>query len=393
MKNKLLIYLARFLGIIILSLSLPVFAKQATLTKMQVDTTDAATRIVFKLTQAINKPRVYALSKPSRLVIDFEGTQLSSGLKNFNFTNTLIKQVRAGQPSPSNLRLVLELSSPIHWNGWIRSTEVIVNLSPTRGKLSAHVPITAPQSSVVQAKKSSKSSPQFKTAHPVIIVIDAGHGGKDSGAVGMLGTKEKDVVLAIAKRLAVLINAEPNMRAELTRHGDYFVPLRDRIKLARKDKADLFIAIHADSYFHPRARGASVYALSQRGATSEAARWLAKRDNYSELDGVNLGELEDKSPLVRLVLIDLAQTTTISDSLRLGRTLLDELDDITKLHHARVEQAPFVVLKSPDIPSILVETGFISNGAEEMRLRDKRYQDKIARALLNGVKKYSALDA
>jgi N-acetylmuramoyl-L-alanine amidase len=185
-----------------------------------------------------------------------------------------------------------------------------------------------------------------------------------------------------------LIEAEPNMRAVLTRNGDYFVPLIDRIKLARKGKADLFIAIHADSYFNTSSSGASVYALSRGGATSVAAKWLAQRDNYSELGGVDLGELEDQSYLLRSVLIDLAQTATITDSMRLGKSVLHSLDDVTRLHYSRVEQAPFMVLKSPDIPSILVETGFISNAKEEMHLRDPRYQDQIAQALLNGVRTY-----
>ena len=200
--------------------------------------------------------------------------------------------------------------------------------------------------------------------------------------------KEKNVTLAISKRLAHLINQQPNMRAVLTRNGDYYVGLRGRLKLARKGNADFFVALHADSYFNDHASGASVYALSQHGATSEAARWLAKKDNYSELGGVDLRELSDQSYLLRSVLIDLAQTATITDSMRLGKGILSNLRDVTRLHYSRVEQAPFMVLKSPDIPSILVEMGFISNAQEELRLNNENYQDELAQALFHGIRNY-----
>lgn len=236
------------------------------------------------------------------------------------------------------------------------------------------------------ARLSKKTIPPLP--RPFTVVIDAGHGGKDPGARGLRGTEEKIIVLGIAKKLAREINGTPHMRAVLTRKGDYFLPLRRRLVLARKDKADLFIAIHADAYFNNHATGASVYALSGRGATSEAARWLAQRENYSELGGVELNELKDRSPLVRSVLIDLAQTATNKDSLRLGNQVLYALDRVTSLHYRRVEQAPFIVLKSPDIPSILVETGFISNPREEYRLADTSYQNKIAHALFQGIRRY-----
>lgn len=228
---------------------------------------------------------------------------------------------------------------------------------------------------------------------PMIIVIDPGHGGRDPGAIGKCGTREKHVVLAIARQLADLINHKKGLRAVLTRNGDYFVPLGRRLKLSRKGKADLFLSIHADSFFNAHSRGVSIFALSRHGATSLAARWLADRDNHSELGGVHLGKLEDKSFMVRSVLIDLAQTATIRDSLHLGNSLLNSLDGMTRLHRGRVEQAPFMVLKSPDIPSILVEVGFLSNCSEEKKLRDPIYQKKIAHALFNGIlhyiKKYS----
>lgn len=220
------------------------------------------------------------------------------------------------------------------------------------------------------------------------IVIDAGHGGKDSGALGKNGAREKDIVLSIARKLVKKMNAQPNVHAVLTRNDDYFVPLRSRLKLARQQKADLFVAIHADAYFEKHATGASVYALSQHGASNEAARWLAQRSNYAELGGVTFNSLVDKDPMVRSVLVDLAQTTTIKDSIHLGGRVLGALEQVSSLHHANVERAPFVVLKSPDIPSILVETGFISNPKEEKRLANPVYQEKLAQALHVGIKQY-----
>jgi len=229
-----------------------------------------------------------------------------------------------------------------------------------------------------------------KTYKPrrVIIVIDAGHGGKDSGTIGAHDIKEKDVVLAIAKQLADLLNHDLGIRAKLTRKGDYFVTLRDRLKLARKSKADFFISIHADSYLDNHSSGVSVYALSQRGATSEAARWLANRENYSELGGINLGKLDQKNLQLRSLLIDLSQTAAINDSVKLGDILLNLLKKVTNLHYPRIEQAPFVVLKSPDIPSILIETGFISNADEALKLSDKAYQNQLATALHDGIHLY-----
>lgn len=244
-------------------------------------------------------------------------------------------------------------------------------------------------SDVVGRSRLEKKSYARQRSHIFTIVVDAGHGGKDPGASGPRGIKEKNVVLSIAQKLAKEINSHSNMRAVLTRNGDYYVPLRTRLNLARKSDADIFIAIHADaSYYNDSALGASVYALSQRGATSEAARWLAQRDNYSELDNVELNSLTDHDPMLRSVLVDLAQTATIQDSLRLGTRVLDALDNIASLHYPQVERAPFVVLKSPDIPSILVETGFISNPREEKRLADPYYQEQMAHALWKGINRY-----
>jgi N-acetylmuramoyl-L-alanine amidase len=227
-----------------------------------------------------------------------------------------------------------------------------------------------------------------KPQRPVTVVIDAGHGGEDPGAKGRRGTYEKHVTLAVARKLKALIDAEPAMRAVLTRDGDYFIPLAARVDKARRVKADLFVSIHADAYLLPHARGSSVFALSERGATSAAAGWLAKRENDADLiGGVNL---DGKDRYLAQTLLDLSQTATINDSLRVGRAVLSELGGINTLHKPHVEQAGFAVLKAPDIPSILVETAFISNPEEEKRLGDARYQGELARALLEGIKRYFA---
>ena len=237
-------------------------------------------------------------------------------------------------------------------------------------------------------KKLSYSNRVNKKSAVFTIVIDAGHGGKDPGAIGKSGIKEKDIVLSIEKKLEKRINETPHMIAILTRDRDYFVSLRERLKRVRKKEADLFIAIHADAYFDKQAKGASVYALSKRSATSEAARWLALRDNYSELGQVQLDELQDNSLSLRSMLIDLAQTATVRESIRLGNKLLDAMDEFSSLHYKYVEQAPFMVLKSPDIPSVLVEVGFLSNSYEEARLSQSFYQEKIAEALWKGIFRY-----
>lgn len=222
----------------------------------------------------------------------------------------------------------------------------------------------------------------------ILVVIDPGHGGKDPGASGPHGVQEKNVVLAIAQALQTHLNGIPGVHAVLTRNSDYFIGLRQRLDIARLDKADLFVAIHADAYGNPnsQAQGATVFALSERGASSEAARWLAERENYSELGGVQ--DFSDKSRLVRSVLLDLSQTVTITQSLQIGQVILSSLQQLTPLHHNVVEQARFVVLKSPDIPSLLVETGFITNPIEEMHLNDRSYQDHLAQALSIGIEKY-----
>lgn len=245
-----------------------------------------------------------------------------------------------------------------------------------------------PETATRPATKPAVAPADANGARELVIAIDAGHGGEDPGAKGRLGTWEKQVTLAIARKLKAAVDAEPGMRGVLTREGDYFIPLQNRVIKARAAEADLFVSIHADAFIKPHARGSSVFALSERGATSAAARWLAKRENDADLiGGVNIDVAD---PFLKQVLLDLSQTATINDSLKLGRAVLDELARINDLHKPRVEQAGFAVLKAPDIPSILVETAFISNPEEEQRLKDEDYQDGMARALLAGINRYFA---
>ena len=255
---------------------------------------------------------------------------------------------------------------------------------PILDKAGNQQPMSRPESATKPHK--GKSAPEV--ARLVTIAIDAGHGGEDPGARGRYGTHEKNVTLAIALRLKTLVDAQANMRGVLTRDADYFVPLGERVAKARRLQADLFVSIHADAFVRPDARGSSVFALSERGATSAAARWLAKKENEADLiGGVNL---DVPDPYVRQVLLDLSQTATINDSIKLAKAVLAQIGDINTLHRSRVEQAGFAVLKAPDIPSILVETAFISNPGEERQLSKSDYQDKMADAILAGIKRYFA---
>jgi N-acetylmuramoyl-L-alanine amidase len=420
--NKLCTALGVFLGVLPIAL----FAAQAKVTDVQVVKSTDYIRVIFSISNP-HQCDVFALFDPGRLVVDLADGRLETSLKQLDLPKSVIKNVRSGTPQAGVLRIVFDMAARAHVkstldsdNGKLfvdiypESTQFLANPvarveKPQRKLVMEQIPVAVLERSQAAAidhslgrsfKVSEKAPrPQRKLhvpqldapkPHQLVIVIDAGHGGKDSGTVGRRGTQEKDVVLGIALRLADLVNSEPNMRAVMTRDGDYFVTLGDRLAITRNDKADLFIAIHADSYFNNQSTGASVYALSPHGASSVAARWLADRENHSELGGVDLNELGDKSYVLRSVLIDLAQTATISDSIKLGSDVLDSLERVTALHYAQVEQALFMVLKSPDIPSVLVETGFLSNPREEERLRESAYRDKLARALLEGIRHYAA---
>ncbi len=246
---------------------------------------------------------------------------------------------------------------------------------------------TTPRPTIRSNKSTAHLRPEMST-RPLIIAIDAGHGGEDSGAKGYNDTYEKNVTLAIARKLKELMDETSDMHGVLIREGDYFISLNGRVQKARQVRADLFISIHADAFIKPHARGSSVFALSERGATSASARWLAKKENEADLiGGVNLAV---KDPYLARTLLDLSQTATINDSMKLAKHVLGEMGNINTLHGNSVQQAGFAVLKSPDIPSILIETAFISNPSEELRLNDKDYQEKIARAILSGIKGYFA---
>ncbi len=375
------------------------FAQTIKLTKLRVATQGERTRFVFDATGPV-KYRDFHLSRPDRFVLDIEKGRVVANLKRVNLSKTPVKDLRSSSHGVRYYRIVFDLKHSVTSHVFTLAPEgklgyrlVVDMFSPRGGRpvlskvdvepMAEKVPViiktpTKPVATVPQARP--------KSLRDVVVVIDPGHGGKDPGATGPGGHHEKTIVLAIAKDLRRMINQQPGFKAELTRKGNYYLTLRGRLAIARKDKADMFVAIHADAFKNSRASGASVYALSERGATSEAARWLAEKENKSELmGGVDLG---DKDNMLRSVLINLSQNHTISVSLQIGRSILRQLSKITLLHHNTVEQAAFVVLKSPDIPSLLVESGFISNPKEERQLISPRYQNRLARALMLGIKGY-----
>ncbi len=332
--------------------------------------------------------RIFTLTNPDRIVIDFEKTTLAFAISKFKLDNPLVKNIRTGHPNPQTLRLVLEVNSAVLPRPVLPSKSSKTNF--IFALESATNPLTIVTKKVPANSSNAKALGTTTKLLPrkVIVVLDPGHGGKDPGARGPRKTLEKNVTLAIAQQLKLIIDKEPGMRAVLTRQGDYYVGLRERLTIARKYNADVFVSIHADAFIRQSSNGASIFALSQRGATSEAARWLAEKENYSELGGVNLKNLDDQSGLVRTVLIDLSQTATVGASLHMGEYVLKNLSRITRLHNVKVEQARFMVLKSPDIPSILIETGFISNPREEASLSNYKYQSRLARSIFSGLKRY-----
>ena len=350
----------------------------ATLQSIRINAGSKEQAILFNLSGNYQY-RVFTLHHPERLVVDFDKTIIPRRVKNFTVANELISKVRYGSPSRYTQRIVFDLKYPVALSSSRQRTNTA---DDTLVKIELQRDYTK---SVLQK---SVSQTRSRPLRDVIVIIDPGHGGKDPGAIGLRNSREKHIVLAIAKQLKNLIDKQPGMRAVLTRNGDYYVGLRERMEIARKHDGDIFVAIHADAFGNHDSHGASVFALSPRGATSEAARWLAEKENYSELGGVDLSSLDDKNDEIRTVLIDLSQTATISASLNMGSSVLNNLDRITTLHSKKVEQARFVVLKSPDIPSVLVETGFISNPKEERNLTNPNYQNKVSQAIFAGIKTY-----
>lgn len=328
--------------------------------------------------------RVYSLHNPERLVLDINNAKLANNLKRFTLEDEIVKRIRYGYPTTNTLRVVLDLKRQINYTSAKANINKVDNILVTVNSNNSLQKL--PVEKIVNPVVSKPKGP--RPLRDVVVIIDPGHGGKDPGAIGINHSYEKNIVLAIAKNLKSMIDKQQGMRAVLTRNGDYYVGLRERMNIARKNNGDIFVAIHADAFGNHDSHGASVFALSARGATSEAARWLAEKENYSELGGVDLYSLDDKNGEIRTVLLDLSQTATISASLNMGRSVLNNLDNITTLHSKKVEQAGFVVLKSPDIPSVLIETGFISNPKEERNLTNSYYQTKLSQAIFSGIRSY-----
>ena len=388
---------------------------------------------MVKFTQSV-------VHNPERLVVDIEGIELNNVLKSLGDkvgpNDPYIRQLRAANYKPGVVRLVMDLKSevaPQVFNlppvGDYQS-RLVMDIYPTvpqdplmqlvSGKQppaavppkelakaetpktepvkpAPEKPVAAERPMVSEPEPTQKlaekpvetpSKPGKKSGRMVTIMLDPGHGGEDPGAIGARGSMEKNVTLSIARRLRERIDNDPNMRAALTRDGDFFVPLGTRVQKARKAKADLFVSIHADAWIKPEARGSSVFVLSEKGASSAAARYLAQKENEADkVGGVNFTVSD---PHLARTLMDLTQTATQNDSMKLGKSLLSNLGSVNALHKASVEQAGFAVLKAPDIPSVLVETAFISNPEEEKRLNDEEYQDKLAEAIMRGIRQYLA---
>lgn len=380
------------------------------------------TRITLESKQPI-RHTLLIVKSPNRLVLDLEEVEFNILQQEISgkvvASDPYIANLRAGRYTRSVVRLVLDLKQevspqiftlkPVGEYGHrlvldiypIEPVDPMMALLRDPGARDESGPGTEPAGANPSPQPPDGSAPSIDTARAalprrsrpevkrlVTIALDAGHGGEDPGARGRGGSHEKNITLIIARKLKSIVDAEPNMRGVLTRNGDYYIPLGARVEKARRVKADLFVSIHADAFIRPHARGSSVFALSERGATSAAARWLAKRENEADLIGGVSLDVKDR--YLAQTLLDLSQTATIQDSIKLARSVLQELGGVNSLHKESVEQAGFAVLKAPDIPSILVETAFISNPEEERRLNDDAYQDKIAQAIFRGIKSHLA---
>ena len=358
------------------------------------------TRLVFDLSGPV-KHNVFTLEAPDRIVIDVTGASLKAQLSGLPLENTPVAALRAGQPDADTLRVVVDLKAPVSPKSFALAPNqqyghrLVVDLYDQPGGAAADTRLPVNTAPAVPVAPVSPTLPAGKlpatptSKRDIVIAIDAGHGGEDPGAIGPGKIYEKTVVLQIAKELQRQINAEKGFRAELVRTGDYFIPLRKRTEIARKKGADLFVSVHADAAPRSSAYGASVFALSDRGATSETARWLADSENRSDLiGGAGNVSLDDKDRMLAGVLLDLSMTASLSSSLNVGQKVLSNMGRITPLHKRRVEQAGFMVLKSPDIPSILVETGFISNPSEARKLQTRSHQQALARSIHSGVKQF-----
>ena len=354
----------------------PVQANSVAIDSVRIRLAPDRTRIVFDLGAPVEH-RIFALTSPDRLVIDIDGATLEQDFSAAQLKGTPIRSIRAGIRGGSDLRVVLDLRGQVKPRSFVLKPimqygdRLVVDLYTTEQQ---SVP-TVPKSDLVAGQR-----------RDVVIAVDAGHGGDDPGAIGPGQLYEKDVVLAIATKLSAMFDKEPGFKAELTRKGDYYLAHRKRTDIARQAEADVFISIHADAFKTPDASGASVYVISQKGATSETARWLAEKENRADLIG-GVG-LDDKDDVLAGVLLDLTSTHSLSASLDMGQQVLNAIKPLNHLHKKQVEQAAFLVLKSPDIPSLLIETGFISNPAEAKKLRTRAHQERMAKAIFTGVKSY-----
>ena len=339
------------------------------------------TRLVLDLSAPLDH-RVFTLTNPNRIVIDMQRARLDGELPALDFSGPLLANVRAGRPEPQTLRIVLDLKTAVQPRTFV--------LGPA-GQYGHRLVIDLLDSEAASLGESTREPRRApaRESRPFIVAIDAGHGGEDPGAIGRrYRTREKDVTLAIGRELARMVNGHTGMRAVLVRDGDYYVGLRERFAKARKHHADAFISIHADAVPGRQASGASVYALSEKGATDAMSRLIAERENSADLiGGVSLSDMDDT---LAKVLLDLSQTRTIQDSLVFGNDLLAELRRVGPVHTGTVRQAGFMVLKAPDIPSVLVETAFISNPAEERKLRSRGFQRKVAQGIFRGILRFKA---
>jgi len=369
------------------------FSNSIRITNFRFSLQPTSVRLVFDATGKINYT---VTASANKIIVDIKKAKLIAILNKTGLAKTPVSSILNKQKD-SGLQLILNLKNPIKLRHFLltKPDRLILDLYPIeKEKSNADViikpaePSPADTSNDPEQELIDKMNQNIEesggSSRDIIVVIDPGHGGEDSGTVGHNGTREKDVTLAVAKALQNIINKTKGFRAVLTRNSDYFISLRKRLGIAHSRKADMFVSIHADAYKNTEVHGVSIFALSQRGATSEAARWLAEKENESELGQA----ISDKNTLLRSVLIDLAQTATISASLEIGGIMLQSLADITSLHLKYVEQAGFVVLKSPDIPSLLVEVGFLSHRDEEFKLRSAAHQKEIAAKLAIGIESY-----
>jgi len=335
-----------------------------------------STRLVFDLSAPI-KHSLFTLSSPNRVVIDLSRARMRHKPDQLDFSKSFVRNIRYASRNQNDLRVVLDLNANVRPKSFM--------LKPNR-EYGHRLVID-----LVAKQKRTRTRPQQKLKYKnrqrdIIVAIDPGHGGEDPGAIGRRGTREKDVVMAIAKRLEKLIKRERGMRPVMIRKGDYYVGLKNRVKLARREQADIFISIHADAFRNSRAKGTSVFVVSDRGASSEAARFLAAKENESDMIGGVIDGIDDD--LLKLVLVDMVKNSTMETSHQVASHVLGNLKRVSHLHKKNVEQAGFRVLKAPDIPSILIETAFISNPAEERKLRNHKHQQRIAVAILKGLRNY-----